>query len=457
MNAPLDYATALEYLYSRLNFERSSPPYHSPAFRLKRMRELLRRMGDPHRGAPTIHVAGTKGKGSTCVLLERVLREGGAATGLYSSPHLCRLEERFQIDGQECSEQELVELVAAVRPAVAELDRLSESEGRVGPTFFEITTAMAMECFRKRRVDWFILETGLGGRLDSTNVCEPTLCILTSISLDHMRQLGSTVEKIAREKAGVIKPGAAVISGVVEPGPAAVIADAARRAETPLEVLGVDFHVDYRAKDDPLLGGFLDYRDEAGTLDGVELAMAGEHQARNAALAIRAVRRLQPAGANASEQTMRRGLAQAVSPCRVELFGRRPPIILDVAHNDASIAALLETLESWLTSKRPSVLIFSASRDKDALAMLRRLAPRFDHLLLTCFSENPRATPLHQLETFARQAIDETASDATLQAYPNQREALEAGRSLASEDGMICVTGSFFLAGQLRRWVTAAE
>ena len=208
---PLSYDAALEFLLGRIDYERTTAvPYCRREYRLDRMRELLNRLDDPQRTYPIVHVAGTKGKGSTAAMIAGILTAAGYRTGLYSSPHLDRMEERVAIDGQSCSSGELVELIERVWPAVSAMDRCADQgDGPGRPTYFEITTAMALVQFARRAVDAAVLEVGMGGRLDSTNVCPTIASVITSISFDHTKQLGNTLESIAREKAGIIKPGSA--------------------------------------------------------------------------------------------------------------------------------------------------------------------------------------------------------------------------------------------------------
>ena len=233
------YRQALAFLYDRLNYERAlQMPYDKAELRLERMVRLLQLLGDPQRGQKIVHVAGTKGKGSTCAILSSILQQAGYRTGLFTSPHLLRVEERVAIDRQVCSAAELIELVAALRPAVEQLERQAAASGAPGPTFFELTTALALLHFARRQVDYTILEVGLGGRLDSTNVCQPQVAVITSISYDHTSQLGHTLEAIAGEKAGIIKPGVPVISGVTTPGPREVIWQVADRCGCSLRNLG---------------------------------------------------------------------------------------------------------------------------------------------------------------------------------------------------------------------------
>jgi dihydrofolate synthase/folylpolyglutamate synthase len=242
----LAYDDALALLWERIDYERASGiVYGESEYKLDRMRELLARLGDPQSSAPIIHVAGTKGKGSTAAMIAAVLSAAGYRTGLFSSPHLTRVEERMAIDGQPCPEGEFVELARRLRPIVAEMDALAaRTPGEVGPTYFELTTALALLHFAAQKVDAMVLEVGMGGRLDSTNVCASTVAVITSISFDHTRQLGHTLALIAREKAGIIKPGVPVVSGVIADEPRNVIEEVSRRQRSPIVQLGRDFDFD---------------------------------------------------------------------------------------------------------------------------------------------------------------------------------------------------------------------
>ncbi len=242
------YQWALQFLDKRVDFERFQVmPGPEREIKLDRMRALLDRLGNPQDKLPIIHVAGTKGKGSTSAMIASVLQAAGYRTGLFTSPHLERVEERIAIDGQPCTADQFAALVAAVQPAVEDLDREADAgaQGDHGPTYFEIITAMALLCFVRCGVQAAVLEVGLGGRLDSTNVCRPLVSVITSISFDHVQQLGDTLQSIAREKAGIIKPGVPVISGVTAEEPRTAIRQIARDCGCRLVELDEDFRFDY--------------------------------------------------------------------------------------------------------------------------------------------------------------------------------------------------------------------
>lgn len=459
-----DYQSASDFLFGRINYEQTRRvPYRSEEFKLQRMYDLAARLEHPERSFPAVHIAGTKGKGSTSVMLASILQDAGYRCGLYTSPHLHRLEERFVVDGQACDEATIVELLAQLEPVVAELDALAESAGRQGPTYFEVTTAAALEYFRQQKVDVAVLEVGLGGRLDSTNICLPQVTAITSISLDHTRQLGSTLAAIAREKAGICKPGIPLVTGVTEPEPLAVIEETARNTSAPLLARGRDFDFEYLPhlftadeQGTPEVEGacglnyFDDAHGERGSMEQIALGMLGRHQAVNASVALAACGVLQRQGWRLSESALRSGLARARCPARIEILSQTPPVVLDTAHNPASVAALLSLLEERFRA-RPKLLLYAASQDKDSRSMLEQLLPHFDHVVVTRFLGNPRAAKPQQLLALA-ESIRQTRrwNRPALHASPDPTSAWQLLVSHATPQDLICITGSFFLAAEAR-------
>jgi dihydrofolate synthase/folylpolyglutamate synthase len=462
-----DYQSASDFLFGRINYERThSVPYRSRGFKLDRMRQLAARLGHPEQAFPAIHIAGTKGKGSTAAMTASVLGAAGYRTGLYTSPHLHRLEERFVVDGQPCDEDTLVSLFSRLEGIVLEMDDEARRQGdHEGPTYFEITTAAALLHFQDRQVDAAVLEVGLGGRLDSTNICRPVTSVITSISFDHTGQLGTTLSAIAREKAGIIKPGIPVVIGVTQPEPYGVIEQVARDNDAELLALGRDFDFDY-LRDPPVASGNnhrsqdwrcgLDYREEVRghreQLSQVAINLLGRHQAANASVAIATCGQLRRQGWRLDESTVRMGLARAHCPARVEILSHAPTVILDTAHNPASIAALMElVLERFRGG--PRLLVFATSTDKDAPTMLQQLLPHFEHVVLTRYLNNPRATDPDQLLAVA-QSIQQSCglSRLTLHLRPNPEAAWRLIESLVSPAHLVCITGSFFLAAETRRY-----
>ena len=478
MTAPnvRDYPSALDFLLHRINYERTTNiPYSSSAFKLDRMRRLLSLLGDPHLAVPAVHIAGTKGKGSTAAMIAAVLQAAGYRTGLYTSPHLARIEERIAIDGLMCSESEFVALTAELQAAIEKLTaEAAATDAAADPTFFEITTAMAFLHFARSQVDLAVLEVGLGGRLDSTNVCLPEVCVITSISYDHTRQLGNTLTAIAAEKAGIIKPGIPVVSGVVDPEPREVIAGHAAECGAPLIQRGVDFGervsqgTEFGVQGSGGRGGWseseaspaetFDFWEKAygeeHSLPGIRLAMLGAHQAANAATALAAINVLKTRGWSISEDAIRTGLSQARRPGRIEQVASAPAVIFDVAHNLASVAALLPVLRERFTAQR-RILIFASSKDKDYEGMLRLLVPAFDVVFVTKYIENPRAAEVESLVSIAQQLRNGSSSapprqKPILHATARPADAWSLARRLASPGDLLCVTGSFFLVAELR-------
>jgi len=440
-------AEAVRAFWSGLiNFEQRSP---TPVdLKLDRMRALLARLGDPHHRLRILHVAGTKGKGSTSAMLASILRRAGYRTGLFTSPHLVRVEERFQVDGQPISAEELTVLLSEVQDCV--LSRPGESVGAgpaQQPTFFEVATAVGFLHFVRRRVDVAVLEVGLGGRLDSTNVCWPLVSIITSISLDHTRQLGDRLALIAREKAGIIKPGRPALSGATVPEARIEIERIAAERRAPLQQSGVDFRYSYT----PGLVTAEEIRRPRVRIftlrrswPEMELSLLGEHQAANAALAVACVEQLQSQGWHLPDRVVAEGLAEVDWPARMEVVRRRPLVLLDCAHNVASAQAVVETLRTSFPQGR-RLLIFAGSTDKDLAGMLRVLAPHFQHAWLTRYTNNPRSADPEQLAAWLRQAADVPTT-----VSPTPTAAFQQALESAGPDDLICITGSIFLAGELR-------
>lgn len=494
------YQSALDFLYGRIDYERITVPYREQEFKLDRMRELLRRLGNPHHRVPAVHIAGTKGKGSTAAILASVARQAGYRTGLFTSPHLACVEERIGIDGTDINPGEFARLLTEVREAVEGMDRADcDSEGA---TFFEIVTAVAFLYFVRNRVDLAVLEVGLGGRLDSTNICLPLVCVITSISYDHMRQLGNTLTAIAGEKAGIIKPEVPVVSGVVETEPRTVIEHVAGERNAPIWMRDRDFWFEYQTSADspsgvPFLGpcattpstpeenssqavgsmdasrcghaphgigpssggaiatrvaGWMTYHEPRGskftTLANLPITMRGRHQAANAATAIAAIHRLIDAGWAFSEQQIRAGLAVAHCPARVEIVSEAPMIVMDVAHNVASIQALLESIPP--KRYRHRAIVFAASQDKDIAGMLDQIVTHFDTLIFTRFTKNARAADPNELANDAqKRKIASGLETPAILVCNTPDESWALARGMAGPDDLICVTGSFFLVAEL--------
>jgi dihydrofolate synthase/folylpolyglutamate synthase len=439
----MTYDEAIRFWFGRINYEVKSA---KPAdLKLERMRAFLARLGNPHERLRVVHITGTKGKGSTAAMLAAVLQAAGYRTGLFTSPHLSQVEERMRIDGVPITAAELTALLAEVAPVVEEL------AGSVyqAPTFFEIGTALGFLHFVRRRVEVALIEVGLGGRFDSTNVCTPLVSVITSIGWDHMAQLGATIEAIAYQKAGIIKRRVPVVSGVTQADAQAVIEREAQRAGSVLQQRGRDFRFEYEP------GRFVaNGAEQAPTVivttarkwRPLTLRLLGEHQAANAALVVATVERLREVGLTISDAAVAHGLATVVWPSRVQVVGRKPFVILDSAHNVPSAEALVETLRSSFSVAGRKSVVFAVSSDKQYGPMLEVLAGYFDHFYLTRYGSNPRCVPPDRLaEILARVAPSVRHS-----VYAGASEAWAAARSAAGPEDLLCVTGSMFLAGELQ-------
>jgi dihydrofolate synthase/folylpolyglutamate synthase len=448
---PDTYRERLDALYARLDYERLGMPaaVASAELRLGRMRRLLRRLGDPQDALRIVHVAGTKGKGSTSAMVAAALSASGAKAGLFTSPHLHRLEERFVVDGTIMTPEDLVSRYDEVRPVVESVEAdWPDPEGR-GMTFFEVTTAIGLVHFARLGCRAVALEVGMGGRLDSTNVVRPSVSAITSISFDHVRQLGPTLGHIAREKAGILKRGTPAVIGVREPEPRAAIREIARVRRCPIHELGVDVSYEYEPPTSPIdrpSNGVVSVRTWRRDWGAIVPPLPGEHQASNVAVALAsldALTEIDP-GLEVHPDAVSRGFSHLRWPARVEVVGESPWVVIDGAHNVASAEALAETLRSNFPSV-PRTLVFGTSREKDLPGQLRALLPMFDAVVATRFVENPRA-----VEPGAVAEAVAGLGGPPVEIAPDPASALEAARRRTPAAGLICVTGSLFLAAEAR-------
>ena len=453
-----ELATQLDFLFGRLNFERITNVNYPRHFKLESMRRLLQELGDPQTNFSIIHVAGTKGKGSVSRMIANALSDSGIATGVYSSPHIESICERVTVNGKVISQADLASALKTTRQAVERLDALADQNGDRKNSFFEIITATSLLHFQRQKVEKVVLEVGLGGRLDSTNVCEPELCVITNISLDHTKQLGSTVDLIAREKAGIIKRGVPVISGVLDPLAAREIQEATTVNNSDLVELGQDFHVTVRSPEST--NGSQVHFDTHGNLPerhayqlkALQVNSLVQHQAVNAAIAIAALKCL-PDRYRISDESIRQSLLRFQMIGRGEIMSDRPLIIVDMAHNVASINVLLDLLNNCNPSGKRR-LIFASSKDKDAESMLQRLLPEFDEVTITRFLENPRAQDPTELLQVADTIVQTGNLKVQVNSADHPQQAWEQNVAKTSPDDALVVAGSTFLVAETRPLAT---
>ncbi len=412
------YSETLDYLYGLEKF--------GMVFGLDNVRWILSLIENPQDAIKTVHVAGTNGKGSVAAMLSQILRAGGYVTGAYTSPHLVSFTERIAINGEPITEAEVVDLARFIK------ERIDEADPARSYTFFDFTTALAFLHFRRKGVDIAIVEVGLGGRLDSTNVINPLVSVITNVDYDHQEYLGDTIEKIAGEKAGVIKEGVPVVTGAE--GKALGVIKAAA-ANTVLYAMGEAFT--YKKKGDQLMW----YRGVHRTYDELSLALRGDHQLFNAALALCAAELLGDKGFNLNEYTVRKGLSSAVWPGRLEVVRKKgkPLILIDGAHNPQGIASLASYLRGHFLNRK-KILVFGVMKDKDFVEMLKTLLPLVDRTILTR-PETSRAALPADVAAYAPGALV-TATVA---------EAVEAAFKVAQERDLIIVTGSFYTVGEAKK------
>jgi dihydrofolate synthase/folylpolyglutamate synthase len=442
------YQDAVRALFALIHPSDVAPPFgHGPeaaAQRLEMMRRLMRLLGNPEERYLAVHVTGTSGKGSTATMIAEVLRQAGLRVGLYSKPHVQLPLERIVIEGRPLHPAAFVDLTAEFQVAAR---ALAEREGYT-PMYTQAWVALALLAFARASVDVAVVEVGVGGRLDDTNVVHPLVSVITSVGLDHVEFLGPTLEHIAREKAGIIKEGAPAISGVTEPGPAGVIAEAAREAGSSLISLGRDFR--FTPHEIDLSGGRFTYEDAPeGALPPLHVGLLGAHQLSNAAVAVAALRAAeQRLGRAIPWEAYERGLQRAWLPCRLEVVQREPLVLLDAAHNAQKAAALRASLDA-LTPGRPRVLVLGILADKSSEEMIDVLAPGAQSVVVTQpqVIGSKRPERLERLAALVRQYTDQ------VQAEPDSARAVALGLEQTPADGVLCVTGSLYLVGQVRgRW-----
>lgn len=450
-SAEMTFDEAIRYLYDRVDIERMrASRVVADLFKLDRMRLLLAKLGSPHESIRSIHVAGTKGKGSTCEMTAAGLEACGYTVGIYTSPHLIDIRERIRINRRLISREDFARVASTVRAAAAELP---SSSGE--PTFFELTTAMCFVHFAEQAVDVAVIECGLGGRLDSTNVIVPLVCAVTSISLDHTQILGDTVEKIAAEKAGIFKPGIPAVTLTHAPEVAAVFRDAASALGSPLTVIGQD--IEFSTRFDA--GGAGRSRSSGAdrsagprtrvsffgrrtSYEHIAVPLLGEYQADNCGLALGILDALAERGMRIDDAAVARGFEGLKFPGRLQTVSMQPRVIADGAHNPESVRCLMRAIGSHI-GYDSLVVIFGCAADKDTGGMLAQISSGADKVVFTRATDNARAADPKDLHRAFVEMSGKMSQYAD--SFP---EALRLASRAVGRGDLICVTGSFYLVGE---------
>jgi len=416
---PLSYRQCLSQMYGLRRF--------GIKLGLETIQAMLDGLGSPHRGFQAIHIAGTNGKGSVAAYLSAIIQSAGYATGLYTSPHLTRFNERIRVNGQDIQDEDVVN---AYQAAAQSADTARE------PTFFELTTAMAFYIFAQKGVQWAIIETGMGGRLDATNVIMPAISVITNISREHQQYLGNDIAQIAYEKAGIIKPDTPVVIGAMAAPANAVIQDVAQSCHAPLYRSGIDFHARRHAD-----GGF-DYIGINNQWRHLNLNLIGEHQFHNAGLALAACDVLVSRGLNVNQTAVADGLRHTRWPGRLEQISSQPPVLLDGAHNLAAAQVLRAYLRAHL-SHRSLILVIGILDDKPYLKILDTLLPLASRVIITQ-AQIDRAVPAEKLGRQARMR------HACVDIFPRVADAVAHALEIAGAQDVICIAGSLYVVGEAR-------
>ena len=438
----MNYKEAYDYVYSFIDYERvRDSRYDRRSYNIERTSALLELLGNPHRDFDAVHIAGTKGKGSTAAMVASILRSAGLSVGLFTSPHLLDFRERINVGGKMISREDICREVERIEPCVRKITRKPEFKDL---TFWEVLTSLSFDYFSQKKVNFAVVEVGMGGRLDATNVLSPALSAITPIGLDHMDKLGDTVERIASEKAGIIKENGVVISGVQPPKAAEVICSFCERKGARLVELGVD--VIFKRESFCMSSQVFSLRTPTRRYEDLRIPLIGRHQVENAAMAAAIVDLLSlsedipPEQRGAlSEGAIRDGLSSVVLPGRLQIVSPKPTLVLDGAHNPDKAKALREAVEEFFRYNR-LILVFGANLDKDIPAFWREIGDMCDIVVLTKVDFPKAVEP-----EFIAEGIEKPKSKVII--TQNVAEAIDKARSEAAPDDLILVTGSFYVVG----------
>lgn len=425
----MDYEEALSWIHSIGRFGMNQG--------LVRIEKLLHELGDPHENLNFLHIGGTNGKGSTAAFAASILETGGYRVGLYTSPYLEQFTNRMSINGVDIPRERLVELVNRVRPLV---ENIAADPAFGQPTEFEVVTALALAYFGAESPDIVILEVGLGGRLDATNVVRPLVTAISTISLEHTQVLGNTVEDIAREKAGIIKEGSAVVT-LAKDEALSVLGDACRRKNVPLFSFGQEFSAEKVSGN--LNGQLFHYRGIGHTLPNLQISLLGDYQIKNASLALAAMELLIKKGFNIPEEAIRNGLASARWPGRLEIMRRSPLVVIDGAHNAEAFQSLRSTLQNTFAYRR-LILVLGILGDKALENILEIIVPLADALVITK-PNSPRAADPEDLQKISCKMVN-----GPIIVEENIPDAVNLAISMARSPDLVLVAGSLYVIGDAR-------
>ena len=434
------FPNAVRFLSDQVNFERMRVIRHDESmFKPDRTRQLMEALDNPHEQIRTVHLAGTVGKGSTAAMIASMLQGCGYGVGLYTSPHLIDIRERITINGQPIGKSDFTELARQVSTAAAKM--------RDEPTFFELLTAMAFKYFADEAVDIAIIETGLGGRLDATNVITPEVTVITQIDYDHTQMLGGSLAEIAAEKAGILKQRVPALTIEQPPEAEAVLRETAERLEAPLGILNkdIEFSSRFGASEGLGLHTRVCVLTENNQYMHLPVPLPGEHQALNCGLALATIDILKSNGFVLPETALHEGLARATTPGRMEIVWKQPRILIDGAHNPSSVRALMRCVGAYVPYDS-MICVFGCCEDKDIPTMLERLALGGDKVIFTRAKGTPRAADPDELHR-----IFSEQSGKMSQVAPTLPEALNLATRAVGRDDLICITGSFYLAGEAKK------
>ncbi len=428
-----NYKKAIEYIYN-LN-------KYGIKLGLKNITCLLSLFGNPHLKIKVIHVAGTNGKGSASAIIHSILKNAGYKVGLYTSPHLVSFQERMIINGEYIDPGEIINLLEKMKPAI---NKVAQTDGCQHPTFFEVITAMAFIYFYEKKVDFAVMEVGLGGRMDATNICQPLVSVITHIDFDHMDRLGNTLAEIAGEKGAIIKQNAPVVSAEQLPEAQDVIKKIAREKNAPLYIYGKEVKANLNCSQ--LKGNYFDYKGISNEIYNLFVPLAGDFQVENTSLAIATIELLKDKGFVITKDDIIKGVANSKWPGRFEIVREKPLVILDGAHNPNGVKQFIKNLKRLIPNKK-IIAVLGVFQDKDYAAIMKSIILQVNQVILT-MADNPRATPTAVLAEVVRQYIN----DENIIETKDVATAINMAFQIAQEDDVICVTGSLYTVGEAKAY-----